>query len=154
MFKSSKQEFKEMAELIKAQSIQYQITLITLVSPIIAFIYGYKHFKLRFFIVATILSVVAYFISLIFLPWIAILKLNMIFCLAYLMGSYPFVIKKIWLYACKGYCALALLASPFYVLSSIPDDVINYLFSFVVVVLSQYLLWCGKRPVKLMKDIK
>jgi len=69
------------------------------------------------------------------------------------MGSYPFVIKTLWLYVCKGFCAFTLLISPLHVLSNIPDNAIDYLFSFVVIALSQYLLWYGKRPVKLMKDI-
>ncbi|GAA6173930.1 hypothetical protein NBRC116592_36000 [Colwellia sp. KU-HH00111] len=148
MLKSSKQEFKEMAELIKAQTIQNQITLNILISPVIAFIYGYKQLNKRFFAIAFILAIVVYFMSLVFYPWAAILKLNTVFCIAYLMGSYPFVIKILWFYIIKGYIGLIMVVSPLYILSDIPESNLEYLFSFIIIVLSQYLLWYGKRPVK------
>jgi hypothetical protein len=149
---STIKEFKQKLALIKVRPAEYIITLIALISPIIAFMYGYKYLQRRFFIVATILAIVAYLLSLSLLSWGVILKLNMIFCISYLMGSYPFKIKKFWLYFCKVYCCLAMLASPLYVLSNIPEDIIAYVFSAVIIILSQYLLWCGARPEKLTKE--
>ena len=73
---STIKEFKQNIASVKAKPAEYIITLIALISPIIAFTYGYKFLKLRFFMVATILAAIAYLISFSLLSWGAILKLN------------------------------------------------------------------------------
>lgn len=137
-------------KIIKEQSTEFKVAFFSVASPILAFIYGYYYFKQRFWIVCIILAFSAYVVSVVYFPWATSLKLNMIFCIAYLVGSYPFEIKRRGLWFMKGYIGLIIIISPLYVLPSIPEQGIDYILSGIIIALGQYILWCGHRPEKLI----
>lgn len=129
---------------VNEQPTEYKVALFTLISPIVAFIYGYKYLKFRYLIVASILAFITYFISILFFSWDGILKLNMICCISYLIGVYPFKLNKILMLFIKGYVSFAIFLSPIYVINTWPSSILGGGVSLSLIILSQYLIWFGK----------
>ena len=83
--------------------------------------------------------------------WITFLQLNICYTGFYYVGCYPFEVNKIGLIILKVLMTLAVLVSPIYVLSLIPESLIEFIFSGILIVSGLLLVWAGKRPSKLMK---
>lgn len=110
------------------------------------YIFGYVNLKHRIWLLSAIICLGLYITSAIQLPLSAILKLN-IFSIDWFFNLDIIPIGHI---VTKCFVSLAVLSSPLYVLSSIPESISEIIFSSILVVTGISLIWTGGPKVKLL----
>ena len=134
---------------LREQPTEYKIAILSLLSPVVAFIYGYIKLKQRVWLISAITCLSLYAISIIQLPFVSILKLNMVFALSVLVGYFNLGVSQISHLLTKAFVSLAILSSPLYVLSGFPESISDIIFSSILVSIDMSLIWIGGSKVKL-----
>lgn len=135
---------------IRNISTEYKLILTSMFSPTLAFFLGYKLLHQKLLLLLSLVSVCLYGFLVYQSMWITFLQLNICYTGFYYVGCYPFKINQVGLIVIKILMTIAVLVSPIYVLSLIPESIIEFIFSGILIVSGLLLVWVGKRPSKLM----
>jgi hypothetical protein len=135
---------------LNKSSVEYRIVLGSIFCPIVAFVIGYYLLKKKVLFIAGLASVFLYGLLIAKYEWIDVVKLNICLTGFYFTGCYPYVISKLGLFALKICMFIAVLASPIYVLNLIPNNTIDFVFSFLLTFSGFILVFFSQRPKQLI----
>lgn len=136
---------------IRSISTEYRLILAAMFSPTLAFFLGYKLLNQKLLLLLSLISVFLYGFLVYKNMWVTFLQLNICYTGFYYVGCYPFSINRAGLIALKILMTFAVLVSPIYILSLIPESLIEFIFSGVLIFSGLLLIWAGKRASKLMQ---